>query len=856
MYDRVLWRINQERNSTRRGRIYGFPIQMEYVVDITNKYVKQVFGQNSCQIQPYLRGVYFSSASQEENILDPFITPISSKFAFSNEIPQKNDFQGRSFFLGDLYRKVIFPESELVGSSKKHEAIMVWSERIAYAVIVVLTIGILFSWIGSVSRHEKYKTQVESFLNEYINENKNYDGLSTDLKSMLPGLNALGKASIVYDQNKHPWLSGIGLYDDSIDAAIDNAYQQKLNTIFLPKLINILEANLKQSHNTGDLYNTFLVYLMFNKTDYMNIDVVRNWFESNMSSYFNGVNSQQYEFESHLNALLSLNLESTKLNINLIRQIRNTLQQSPISHRVYSRIRTNTAFSTQINILNEFGESVRKTFKISPTVQTSLRIPKLFTTDGYDNIDLSSESQILVNIVNERWVMFDGKPDQVVFVKNDLEDISKNVKALYFADYTDSWNKIFTALEITKFKSLQHAGDILSAFSDPVYSPLLSILRVSKTNTQLSSPVFDNFATDHDTGPVGMASSHLANKFDGNKVDKQFRNLNNLLREPSNGPVPIDIVIEEINKLKTFVEQVSVSPDPSKRAFEIVRARYQNGSDNPITSLRAFAKNSPEPVQRWLMSLADETWNQMLMSAHTHINSEWISQVYQPYHRGLAGRYPLNRSAKQELELFDFSEFFKPQGTMDKFYLEYIKPFVKSRQRWSNREVDGNTLGISNDALNQLRKAYKIKNLFFRNNSNMPSLEFQMRPFAMSKNDARFTLEIGDKQLNYSHGPKFWKTFDWSSADEDKRVRIVFEDLNDEIHSHTYTGPWAWFRLQDNFKLKKMGLSNIYRVTYVVNQLYGEDIISHKIEYEIKAQSVSNSFGDNSLTTFRCPKNI
>ena len=113
--------------------------------------------------------------------------------------------------------------------------------------------------------------------------------------------------------------------------------------------------------------------------------------------------------------------------------------------------------------------------------------------------------------------------------------------------------------------------------------------------------------------------------------------------------------LEEINKLKIFVEQVSVSPEPSKKAFEIVKVRYENGAANPITSLRALAKNSPQPVQRWLLSIADETWNVLLRSAHAHISSEWVDQVYHPYKTGLAGRYPLNRSAKQELEIFDFS---------------------------------------------------------------------------------------------------------------------------------------------------------------------------------------------------------
>ena len=228
------------------------------------------------------------------------------EFDESKEAFNKSLFQNKGFFLGDLFRKVIFTESELVGSSKKHEALMVWSQRVAYSVIAILTIGILFAWVGSVSRHETYKTQVESYLNEFNNDRTHKSGLNTGLLSMLPGLNALGKASLVYDQNNHPWLSGVGLYDGNINIAVDNAYQHKLKTLFLPKLLNKLEANLKQSHNTSELYNTFIIYLMFNKTEFMNNDLIRNWFESNWANSISGEGSQQDELKAHLNALLAL----------------------------------------------------------------------------------------------------------------------------------------------------------------------------------------------------------------------------------------------------------------------------------------------------------------------------------------------------------------------------------------------------------------------------------------------------------------------------------------------------------------------------------------------------------------------
>ena len=212
--------------------------------------------------------------------------------------------------------------------------------------------------------------------------------------------------------------------------------------------------------------------------------------------------------------------------------------------------------------------------------------------------------------------------------------------------------------------------------------------------------------------------------------------------------------------------------------------------------------------------------------------------------------------------LFDFSEFFKPTGTMDNFYQEFLKPFINVRQGWSNRVVDGHSMGFSSQTINQVQKALFIKNVFFTNNPAVPGLTFQLKPYRMGKTDARFILEVGDKRITYNHGPKFWKTLTWSGADENKRVRVIFEDLNEELHSVAYDGPWALFKLKDRSNLQKTRKSNVYLATYTVNEEIPQGaglkpkIKQHKAIYEIKAKSVNNPFGKNLLGSFRCPETI
>ncbi|MFK5914339.1 MAG: type VI secretion system membrane subunit TssM [Woeseiaceae bacterium] len=860
IYDRVLWRVHQERDVKRRGKIQGFPEQMENIKSIIDGFIKQTFVKNRYQFQPYLRGMYFTSGTQDGMPIDRMMSSVSANFGFARDTVQPQDQQGKSFFIGGLLRNVIFPESELVGANRKYEMFIRWLQRASYVGFAGITLIMFVVWGGSFTRNEMFMHDVQTYISEYKAEKKRLNAWSSDIRTVLPALNALGKASIVYNQEEHPWLSGMGMYDGNVDNAADNAYQSQLRTLLLPKLLNNLESTIQKGHRGGDLYNTFRTYLMFQKVGHMDKMLVTDWFKTNWQTQFHGQATQRKELETHLDALLALELQPASLKPRLVKATRSLLLRVPVSQRIYSRIKTNPKYYTKVNLLNEFGETVRKSYINTPKTNRDLSTPLLFTLEGYENIDLSPQSDVIANIVNERWVLSDDKNSKVDFIKADLDDISRQVKSHYLSDYKQHWKKVYKALSVNSFKSLKNANDVLASFTDPVYSPLISILQIGANNTQLSSQVFANLADDNEKGVSGKLAGFAAAKTKWTKVDKEFRSINVLMRDSKNKPAPINSILAKVQQLYEFVNEITVSPDPAKMSFKIAKARYQSGAGNPITSLYAYAKNTPQPVRRWLTTLSQQTWKVVLQSAHQHVNSEWRSQIYEPYSRGLAGRYPLKRSSSDELALYDFTEFFKPEGTMDKFYVSYMKPFINTRgSRWKSKVIDKYSMGLSNKNLRQVQKAQSIKNIFFRTNPAIPSLSFQLKPHKMGKLNARFTLELGDKSIAYSHGPKFWKTLKWQGDDEHNRVRIIFEDLNEQEHSKNYDGPWAWFRLQDHSVLRKTNKSNIYLVTYNVNKdkssVHSQEL-AHAVTYQIKAKSVNNPFSKNLLGSFRMPERI
>ena len=672
LYERVVSRMHHERDPKRRGAIQGFPQQVENLKPLIDDFVKQTFAKNRFHFQPYLRGIYFSSGTQDGNPIDRLMTSVSSSFGFARELVQQSNQQGKSYFLGQLFRNVIFPESELVGSNRKYEMVIRWSQRASYVGLSALAVIMFIVWAGSFTRHEMYMNEVESYIAEYNAESKRLTTWSNDIRTVLPVLNALANASVVYDQEEHPWLSGMGMYDGNVDDSADSAYKNKLQQLLLPKLLNYLEVYLKRGHQGGDLYNTFRTYMMFNKLEYLDQKLVIEWFSNRWSRELKGQATKRKELQKHLTALLASEFESVKLNKRLVQSTRSLLLRVPVSQRVYSRVRTNPHFSQQIDLFNEFGETVRATYQSDTKHSDAMLTPLLFTIEGYEDIDLSPDSQILADVANERWVLSDNESGKVDFAKDDLDEISEKVKGHYLAEYREHWTRIFNHLEVKSFLDLRHANTVLTSFTDPVYSPILAILQVSSANTQLSSQLLVNLADDHQQGKKGKLAAFAASKAKWTIVDKSFQDINKLLRESKKSPAPVSAIIQRVQMMQDFVNEIILAPDPGRKAFEVAKARYESGAGNPITALRGYAKTTPEPVKRWLNSLSTQTWKVILRSANQYVNLEWKTQVYNPYAQGLAGRYPLKRTSRDELALADFTEFFKPGGTMDKFYQEKI----------------------------------------------------------------------------------------------------------------------------------------------------------------------------------------
>ena len=112
---RLLDRLQAERSPDRRTLIAGFPAQVASLAAPLGEFLSEAFGGSRLDPAPVLRGVYFTSGTQEGTPIDRLTGALARSFGIdAQRAPSLRPEQGRSYFLTRLLKEVIFGEAMLV----------------------------------------------------------------------------------------------------------------------------------------------------------------------------------------------------------------------------------------------------------------------------------------------------------------------------------------------------------------------------------------------------------------------------------------------------------------------------------------------------------------------------------------------------------------------------------------------------------------------------------------------------------------------------------------------------------------------------------------------------------------------
>ena len=865
----LLEKMQGETDHQRRALIAGFPAQVASVRSVARDFLNEVFQDNRYDQRQMLRGVYFTSGTQEGTPIDRLMLGMAQTFGIGRQAIGTGQGTGRSFFLTRLFEGVMFPEAGLVSADDKVERRYCWTRRVAITATVLVALGTGGLWVRSYLKNtnliEEAESQVAAYQAAAATLPPSPVG-DTDLVPVVAALNLLRDlpANPVLSDPKPEREMTYGLYQgEVIGTQAAQTYRAALNQRLLPRLLVRLEEQISGNINNSDLlYEVLKIYLMLGLQGPMNQDLIKEWMRLDWELVaYPGIARAQLRSDlmDHLTALLSQPMEEVALNGPLIEQVQNLLSELPLAQRVYNGI-VNSNTATQLpkwRLTEAGGPSVKRVLVRSSGKQLNDGIEGIFTYDGFHNVFLPEAVSVSERVQREAWVL--GQRSEEEQSTAVLLALSRDVLDLYYNDYITRYDTMLGDVDIIPLESLSHAVEITNVLSGPT-SPIVNILTEVSNETRLAEDrsALDAAALSGGASRVAAieARSNLSiqgqillealvqsaadaegvpPKPPGPYVQERFQWLHTLVERPEGQPSQLDdlmvslqLVYQELNKM----------------SFSGVAA-----GGEALLQFQQSASRIDGPVQRWASQISSGSSGITSEGTRASINARWQASVLPFCTQALDNRYPFNRRARADVAMADFAKLFSPGGLIDGFFNENLAKYVDTRSRpWTWKRVNDVDLGISPAVLVQMQYAAEIRDAFFAAGP-VPAVQFQITPKALDPKAKEVLLEIDGVQVAYSHrsGQPTPVAVTWPGSVGLARITLSPKKRDNE-NTMSRDGPWAWFRLLDSAEVRRTNVSDRRRVNFRIG--------GRLALFELQSGSVINPFALPAMAKFSCPKSM
>ena len=864
--DRLFDRLQAEQSPERRVLIAGFPTQIATLAQPLQSFLTEAFGGSRLDPAPLLRGVYFTSGTQEGTPIDRLTGVMARAFGLDQRrAAALRPQQGRSYFLGRLVSRVILGEAMLVSEPPAARARRVALRAASYAAVGLLTLGAAGWLVAGHSSGQREIADMSSAFAAYeaIAKDTTFDPVNdSDLPRLLPLLDAarnLGQAA----GSRGGILAGFDLSQGAkLRAGADAVYRHALGYALLPRLVWRLEAQMRGYFTQPDfLYEATRVYLMLGGQGPLDAALVKEWMTYDWQTQYSGAANLAVvaALQGHLDALLAQPLPAVPLDDALVAQARTTFSRVSLASRAYSRIKPSAAAQSlppwkPSDVLGPAGVRV---FTRASGKKLSDGVPGFFTVDGFHKVLLPALPAATREVASESWVM--GQKVPVSLDNAQQTELANSVVKLYLDDYAKAWDGLLQDIEIVPLRSLPQAAQDLYVLASP-QSPLKDLLTAIARQVTLSEPPKPSAAeaaveaaakkaaaaaAPSATRGTAALSSILGGQPGaapvqppGHEIDERYKQLRDLVAAA--GGAPIDQVLKLLNDLQQQLAKMNAAGAGASVA--------PVGTD-PSLALRAESQRQPQPLGRWLAAMSESSTalrgggaRQQVIAAY---NGSGGPAALCPL--AVNGRFPFVPGSSLETPLDDFAKLFAPGGLIDGFFNTQLRPYVDTTGKvWKPQSVDGVAAPVSQADIAQFQRAAVIRDLFFAPGSTTIAVRFDIMPVDLDAGASQVSLEFDGTSVTYAHGPARSTQITWPGPNHMTNVRLVFDPPPPGgTGVLAQTGPWAMFRLFGQGTLQQAGSPERYTLSFSLG--------GRSATFELRAGSVMNPFAPGVLQDFRCP---
>ncbi|WP_457813035.1 type VI secretion system membrane subunit TssM (plasmid) [Sinorhizobium meliloti] len=853
--DSLLRRMHQESNIQRRALVFGFPLQVASLKQLTHQFLEEAFARNSFEDPIMLRGVYFVSGRQVGTPFDSVIAASSRTFGITQPGERVSPDQRRSYFITRLLNELVFPDEGLVEAHPHAERRERWLRYgLRAAIGGVVASAAVFLVIGFV-REARMIEGVNQTLSSYAQETEKLrlDRVhNSDFRPVLPLLERLREMKTGYEKaaESGSHLAGLKLYQsEELRVQTRAAYRHGLEAILLPRLIFRLETLLAQGQDDPPfLYQALKVYLMLGGRGPFQPKAVKDWMTLDWEVMFPAETDGRLRrtLIGHLNALLE---RPTNIALN-----------SELIEKSRAKVRTISMPRRVLNIITTTPEAILlPTWRLSdhagPAADVLIRksgqplntgIAGIYTRAGFSEIFLRLLPPVVDAVAAEGWVLGD---QAIPSANGSRKKLREEAVELYLQDFSFRWDGLVNDLSIRPMASVDDALRTLNALSAPT-SPMRLFLSAMAQETKLGEPALEPTMKSKGITQGEPWGSDLQTLFRSRVVpgasgsqarlytDEHFQWLHQLVDVPPNSPpgaqAPIDSIIRDLRTLYQALGDVE-----DKTISNVDKTAVA------IRKIEAEATNLPLPIQQWVGGVGRLSSKLSVGDAKRRLAEMWAEGAGAQCRRATAGRYPFTRTSRLDIPLGDFARLFRGDGIIETFFAEHLATFVdRSEGAWKVPSTRSVELEINPDALAQFKRAAAIRASMFKDAGDQPSFEFLLTVADTDPSTDEVVVEIDGQTLAQRRGAYKPVRFRWPTVGGVGGASVTLNGFKRAALSEV--GPWALLRLLDEGETFRQESSDRIYVRMTAGRQWATFIL--------QADNLVNPLSRNLLSLFRCPQ--
>ncbi|MDJ0656471.1 MAG: type VI secretion system membrane subunit TssM [Xanthomonadales bacterium] len=865
--EHLLERLEYERAPQRRDLIYAFPQQLSALRNMLDTFLGDIFRPSRYEEVPLLRGVYFTSGTQEGTPIDRVLGAIASTFGVSAQVQPAFSGRGRSYFLTRLLRDVVFEESGLAGTNVREERRRAWLQRAAYGVCLLLMVAGAVAWAVSYQRNQTYLDSVTQSVEDSRVELRLLEETTQTYASVLPSLNAVRAVPYGYGEREAdvPTTMRFGLFQGSkLGSEADRTYLRLLHNVLLPQMVFELEDTLRRGRDDRSLlYDTLRVYLMLSFPQHFDQESVENWFLESWIGPRPPPGLDIYDLEVlavHLSALLGELKDPLPVGLDedLIERTRRTLRQLPLAERLLANLKAEVRNNDKVKdfrIDEAAGDGADIVFVRRSGKSLSEGLSGLYTFDGYKGLVIPESRRLALETLKEQWILGETATlEDTVETARRVDALLDEMFRLYFDEYVIHWDRLLADIDIASFGDAQGGLDILREIIRGEFSPLRKLALAIGRETRLSQQsefetALRDAAADEANRAIRNRLSRLLRSGAASRVDvrqdqnnvpltpveEHFGELIRLVEAEDGNRPEIDSLLNRVDAVHDYV-------------FDLVDNVPTTGSSNPSRTLRTAASRKPQPVRRWLESLAIQTQRLAGGGTEVRLDQSWVRTVQPNCQKVVSNRFPFNRDALDSASLRDFGLLFGHGGLIDNYFKQNLERYIdKTSSPWRWRPAGPGMPRLSPRSAAAFEEAARIRDGFFQGGGQNPTVSFELTPIFLDSRIETFILNFGgDQRIVYRHGPALPTKIRWPGDSDFNQIQIQISPPSPRGRSTVVEdGPWAWFRLLDASTIQDDSDPDSFIVRFGVDGL--------EAAFRVRTESAINPFIASALAEFTCP---